>query len=162
MRMTNGWNGVQRDRRRAAPTSLWCLVLSVLVLATACSRTPPEEALRETVAAMQAHIASRDASALHGLIDEEFSGPEGMDRRGARQLATGMMLRYRSVGVTTGPLEITLQGDDRATVRTRVLLTGGSGAVLPDSARAYRVESAWRRRGDDWRLLSLRWEPTGL
>ena len=67
--MTNSWNGVQRERRRATPASLWCLVLSVLVLATSCSRTPPEEALRETVATMQAHIASRDASALHGLID---------------------------------------------------------------------------------------------
>ena len=159
--MAKARNGMQGGPHGWAATVLWALVLGVAVLATGCTRTPPEEALRGTVADMQQHIAARDASALHALIDEDFAGPEGMDRRGARQLATGMLLRYRNVGVTAGPLEVALQGDDRATVRTRVLLTGGSGAVLPDSARAYRVESAWRRRGDDWRLLSLRWESAG-
>lgn len=135
------------------------LVLSVLVMASACTRAAPEQALRDAVAQMQAHIQDRDAGGLHGLLDEDFAGPDGMDRRDARRLATAMMLRHRAIGLTSGPLDVQLQGADRATVRATVALTGGSGGLLPDSANSYRVESAWRRRGDDWRLLSLSWTP---
>lgn len=159
--MSNCRNGHGGRGRARGMACLQLLVLAMGVLASACSRTPPEEALRETVSTVQQHIASRDAAALHALIDEDFVGPGGMDRRAARQMAAAMLLRHRSVGVTSGPLDVQLQGDDRASVRTSVVLTGGSGAVLPDSARAYRVESAWRRRGDDWRLLSLHWAPVG-
>lgn len=161
MRMTSNRNEVWPGNAAWRRARYWALAAGMAMLASACTRTAPEQALRDTVAAMQQHIASRDASALHALIDEEFVGPEGMDRRGARQMATVTMLRHRSVGVTSGPLDLQLQGDDRASVRTTVVLTGGSGAALPDSARAYRIDSAWRRRGDDWRLLSLHWEPVG-
>lgn len=136
-----------------------CALLSVCIGLAACARTPPEDALRDTISALQAHVEARDAAAVQGLLDEDFAGPDGMDRRGARQLATVMLMRHRNVGLRLGPLDVRLQGDDRATVHATAALTGGSGALLPDSARAYRVESAWRRRGDDWRMLSLRWDP---
>lgn len=136
------------------------LVLAALVVViAACARTPPEQALRDTVAELQRQVEARDAAKVQALLDDDFVGPDGMDRRGARQLATVMLMRHRSVGLTLGPLDVRMQGDERATVQTTAALTGGSGALLPDSARAYRVESAWRRRGDDWRMLSLRWEP---
>ena len=39
----------------------------------------------------------------------------------------------------------------------RVMLTGGSG-WLPERGSVYRVETGWRRDGDDWLLTSARWE----
>lgn len=138
---------------------IMCAVLGVLALVSACTRAAPEQALRDAVADMQGHIEARDATALHTLLDEDFAGPDGMDRRDARRLATVLMLRHRVIGVTSGPLDVQLQGEGRATVRVTMAVTGGTGTLLPDSARSYRVESAWRRRGDDWRLLSVRWDP---
>ncbi|WP_233198547.1 MULTISPECIES: nuclear transport factor 2 family protein [Luteimonas] len=142
--------------RRMAAT---VFALLVLAFAAGCARAPPEEALRAQVAALQQSLEARDASALEALLDEDFIGPDGMDRRAARRMATLMLMRQQAIGVTAGPLDVQLQGEDSATVRTTAALTGGSGRLLPDNARAYRVDSTWRRRGDTWRMLSIRWEP---
>jgi len=166
--MTGQTDSASGRRRIAAGTRPNAIAMTrgvvcvlVLGLLAACTRTPPEEALRETVARMQQHIEARDASGLHDLLDDDFAGPDGLDRRAARQMATVMLMRHRRIGLTLGPLDVQMQGDDRARVRATAALTGSSGAVLPDSARAYRIESAWRRRGDDWTLLSLQWTPIG-
>ena len=93
---------------------LLCMALA------ACTRTPPEEKLRTTVAGMQAAIEAHDASALSDVLAEDFLGPGGLDRDGARRLALGAFLRYRDVGVTLGPLETDVQAE-HATVRFTAL-----------------------------------------
>lgn len=136
------------------------LSLLLAVVLCACGRAPPEEAIRSQVAALQSAIEGRNASDVADLLDEDFIGPQNMDRRAARQMAAALMLRHQRIGVITGPVDVQLQGDDRALVRTRAALTGGEGsALLPDTAQAWRVESGWRLRGDTWRITSLRWEP---
>jgi len=132
----------------------------VLGACAGCKREAPEEAIRAQVAALQAAIEARSASDVADLLDEEFIGPQGMDRRAARQTAAVLLLRHQRIGVVTGPLDVQLQGDDRARVRTRAAVTGGDGsALLPDSAQAWRIDSGWRRRGDTWRITSLEWTP---
>ena len=61
------------------------LLLGTLLLG-ACTRTPPEQRLREAMAGMQAAIEQRDAAALADHLAEDFVGPEGMDRDGARRI----------------------------------------------------------------------------
>src|SRR3546814_16862390 len=61
-----------------------------------------------------------------------------------------------SIGVTPGPLDVEMQGD-HATVRTTGVLTGGSGALLPERGRVHPVVSGLRREGGDWRMTSLAW-----
>lgn len=102
-------------------------------------------------------MEARDASALQARLAEDFIGPEGMDREGARRLAQVFFLRTREVGATLGPLDVALQGDS-ATVRFTAALTGGSGALLPASAQVYQVTSGWRMRGGEWELVSLDWK----
>ncbi|OHE85512.1 MAG: hypothetical protein A2579_03825 [Lysobacterales bacterium RIFOXYD1_FULL_69_11] len=131
------------------------LLLGTLLLG-ACTRTPPEQRLREAMAGMQAAIEQRDAAALADHLAEDFVGPEGMDRDGARRMALVMLRRHRSVGVTLGPPDIELQ-DGHATVRFSAVLTGGSG-VLPESARVQDVTTGWRDEGGTWRLTSADWE----
>ena len=123
-----------------------------------CARTPPEERLRQVIAASQHDLEARDAATLSGKVADDFVGPEGMDRTGLRRAAQAAFLRYRAVGVTLGPMQVDMAADSRhATVRFTAALTGGDGAVLPESARLYRVESGWRQTGDAWELTSMRW-----
>lgn len=140
-----------------AMTRALVLTMAWLLLA-ACSRTPPEQALRETMQPLQLAMEQRDASQVEDFLADDFVGPGGMDRDGARRLAALTFLRHRDVGVTLGPLDVSVL-QEHATVRFTAALTGGSGRVLPDAARLYQVETGWRLEDGDWRLTSARWTP---
>jgi hypothetical protein len=135
-------------------TMVWACLLAL----SACSRPAPEQALRDTIAQMQSAIEARDASALDEHIAKDFIGPEGMDRKDARRLAQVVFLRNRDIGATLGPLQLAVE-DAHATVRFSVALTGGSGALLPDSAQVYQVSTGWRLRDEEWELVSAEWTP---
>lgn len=138
-----------------------CVLLAALGLG-ACSRTAPEQAVREQVGALQAAIDARDASAIHDLLAEEFVGNQGLDRRGARQLAVGVFMRHRDVGAKVGPVSVELRGDTDAIARFSVLATGGAGGLLPDQGQLYQVETGWRLVDGEWRLLNASWTPPGI
>ena len=134
------------------------LLAAVAVLSAGCSREPPEQALRATIAAMQAAAEARDSDALVASVSEDFAGPEGMDRDAFRRYLAVIWLRNREVGVSVGPLELELIGE-RATVGFTAAATGGEG-WMPDRGQVYRVVTGWRMEGGEWRLISARWEPT--
>lgn len=140
---------------RALRRALAALLLPSLL--AGCAGAPPEEALRAEIAALQAAIESRDASAVADVLAEDFIGDGGMDRDAARRLATLQFMQRGNVGVVLGPLEVQMHGDDRATVEATVALAGGSGRFLPDSGRVHRVRSGWRTEGGEWRLASASW-----
>jgi ketosteroid isomerase-like protein len=129
------------------------------MLAGACSRTPPEQAVRDRIGAMQEAIDARDAGAVGDLLADDFVGNEGLDKRGARQLAAAMFLRYRDVSAKLGPATVELRGPRDAVARFGVLATGGTGGLLPDSGQVYEVETGWRLVDGDWKLLSAEWKP---
>src|SRR5690606_2569239 len=118
--------------------------------AAACARTPPEQALRETVREAVDAIESRDASALADHLAADFVGPGGLDRDGARRLAALHFLRHGDVGVLPGPLDVELQ-DRHARVRFNAVLSGGSGRLLPDSSQALQVDTRWQMADGEWR-----------
>jgi ketosteroid isomerase-like protein len=145
---------MERRNRAVAGAAFWWLVLLVVALA-ACAKTAPEEALRSTMAALQGAIERHDASAVRDALADDFIGPDGLDRAGAQRLAQAMFLRYRDVGVSVGPMDITLQAQ-HATVRFTAALSGAEGA-LPDSGQVYDVETGWRLEDGEWRLVNARW-----
>ena len=134
------------------------VILDAVLALVGCARTPPEEALRARVAALEAAVDARDAGALRGFLADDFIGPGGMDDAGARRLAQGMFLRYRDIGTQLGPLAVELQ-DRHATVRFDAVVTGGAGTLLPQSGQVYDVTTAWRLEDDEWRLVSAEWSP---
>ena len=81
-----------------------------------------------------------------------------MDRKDVRRLAQLVFMRNRDIGATLGPLQVSIQGE-HATARFNAALTGGSGALLPDSAQVYEVTTGWRMRDDAWELVSAEWTP---
>jgi hypothetical protein len=109
--------------------------------------------------AVQEAIETRDAGGLEEWLAEDFVGPDGLDRDGARRLARLMYLRYRDVGVAVGPVRIELR-ERHATVEFTALLTGGSGGLLPERGRPYHVQTGWRLGNGDWTMTSARWSMT--
>lgn len=154
-RVANGEITLQRTIEcRARRIMLACL----LTLLAACARTPPEEALRRTVDAVQVAVTERDAAAFSAHLADDFVGPGGMDRDAARRTAALYFLQHARVGLDTGPLTIEM-GEGHATVRFTAAATGGGGRLLPDSRQVYQVRTGWRLEGDDWRLTSAEWTP---
>lgn len=133
------------------------MLATCVVLPAGCRRPPPEQALRDTVAAMQAAAEARDVDALFAPVAEDFAAGEGMDRQRFRAFVALSMLRQQAVGASVGPLDVQLLGD-RARVDFNLLLTGGPG-VLPERANAYRVQTGWRLLDGEWRLISATWKP---
>ena len=80
------------------------VVCLLIAGATACSRTSPEQAVRQQIEVLQSAIDARDPAAVHDLLADDFIGNGGMDRRGARQLAAAVFLRHRDVGARIGPV----------------------------------------------------------
>ena len=122
-----------------------------------CHRTPPEQALRDTIARMQSAGETGDIDALMEPIAEDFAGSEGMDRTAFRRYVTFMRMRQANVGVTLGPIEVKLIGD-RATANFTATITGGPG-LLPNQAQLYAIETGWRLDGGDWKLITATWKP---
>ncbi len=134
-----------------------CLqAICMALLLAACARTPPEQALRDAVAALQTAIESRDAAAVQDSLADDFIGPDGLDRAGARRMAALYLMRHDRVGVTPGPLDIALQ-DTHARVRFTAVLTGGTDRLLPQAGDVYKVETGWRMEGGRWRMTSATW-----
>lgn len=143
---------------KARRTGLAGVALLWLVAAIGCSRPPPEERLRERIADMRQAMEERSPSGFFDGVAEDFSGGSGLDREGARNYMRAQVLRNAAIGVTLGPLDIELHGE-RATVKFSAVLTGGSGGLLPDSARPWAVTTGWRDGSDGWQLISASWEP---
>lgn len=132
-------------------------IASMLLLLSACARTAPEEAIRARIAAMEAAIEARDASAFLTGISEDFAGADGAyDRRGLRGLLAAQFLGSERVSVVLGPPEITLHGQDRATVRIGAVV--GGGRFLPERVETLSIESGWRLEDGEWRCYTARWE----
>lgn len=136
----------------------WALCALLALILGACARTPPEQALRQRMDAIQHAIEARDAAAIDGMLAGDFIGNDGMDKRQARRMAAALFIRYRNVGVNIGPLQVRLHGESQATLEFTAATTGGDGA-LPANGQIWDVKTGWRLDGGDWVLVSAEWRP---
>ena len=150
MRMRIGWDA----RALARAGAIGALLLAGALCG--CSRTPPEEALRQTIAGLEQAAEKRDAGALKSTLAEDFIGPGGMDRQGLVGMAQAVYLQHQGISANLGPLDIDLRGQG-ATVRFTAAVTGGKG-LLPDSGQVYDVSTDWRLEDGEWRLVRADWK----
>ena len=135
------------------------ITLVLAIALGACSNESPEQAVRTQVATLQAAIDARDAGDIEALLAEDFVGNDGLDRRGARQLAAAVFLRHREVAAKVGPVSVELRGEGDAVARFGVLATGGSGGLLPEQGQVYQFETGWRLVDGEWKLRNASWTP---
>lgn len=114
---------------------------------------------------MRAQLQKMQSAAGDGRMGDfmegvtgDFAGNEGMNRAALHNLLRMQALAKSNLGVTTGPLQIQMQGA-QANVRFDAILAGGSGRFLPDSAQTYSITSGWRIEKGEWRVYYAQWEP---
>ena len=125
----------------------------------ACTRSDPEQRLRDAAQALQAAIEARDTGDVMDLLDEHFRGSGQLEPDSARRLLTATFLRYpqiRVVALAPG-VRIDPQAPSLGVIEAQVVVTGAQGLV-PERVEPYRVRTEWRLVGGDWKLSDLRWE----
>jgi len=137
------------------------LVLGALVVLlaglSACRQAPDELRVREAIAASAEAAEDADAGGVVEPLSEDFDGNGGrLQGKDLANLIRLTRLRGERVGVTLGPISVERRGE-RLVADFTVSLTQGS-RLLPDAAGVYRVETAWRREGDEWRCYSATWK----
>ncbi len=150
---------LDRVRFRTAASS--ALVAAAALVLLACDGgDDPEARLQRTIATMEEAAESGDRGAFLSYVAADFGGQGGrLDRRGLGDLLRVQLLRHSRINAAIASQDVQLFEGGRASVRMRVLLTGGPRAWLPESGRIYSVETGWRESDDGWRLISARWEP---
>lgn len=147
------------DKKFSAAIACRLLAVAVvLFLLFGCTRSGPEEAIRLQIDAMHAAVEARDASRFLSAVSEDFSGAEGAyDRRGLRGLLVAQFIGAERVSLVLGPADITLHGEDRATVRISAVV--GGGRFLPERVETLDIESGWRLEDGEWLCYTARWSP---
>jgi hypothetical protein len=133
---------------------LFCSLLAVGLIA--CHRTPDESRVRQGIATAEHAAEQASASALDGLLTDDFNGNNGeMERRQLLGVLRAASFRGETIHALSGPIEVEQHGD-RYVARFTVTLTSG-GRMLPSNIGVYRVETAWRKDGGEWRCYSATW-----
>jgi hypothetical protein len=132
-------------------------LLALVIALPGCAVEPAEQRLQASVNGLQAAIEGREVSNAMDFIADDFVGTGTLDREGVRNMLRLQVLRHAQLGLTLGPMQTELLGD-RATVRFTAVATGGSGALIPESARVWAVETGWRDDHGQWRLISAQWK----
>ena len=131
---------------------------ALMLLLSACSRPPDETQIRTALEGMSAAVAEADARAFMRPLAEDFTADAwDLDRRGVRLLLLRELRAHQRARARLFDIEVELVGEDRAVARFQSVLTGGSG-LIPEQGSWYRVETAWRRRGNDWQMINASWE----
>lgn len=148
-------HGAKRWIERAG----WLLpaMLAAVLAATGCSRPPPEERLRASLAGMQQALADREPGRFMEHVAADFVGNNGVDREALQQMVRAQLLLNQRVDVVTGPAQVELRGDG-ATVGFSAVVAGGSGRLLPERGGSWQLSTGWREEDGHWRLHYARWE----
>lgn len=143
---------------RALPGAVW---LALVLLLASCARSRSEQALIETLDRLETAGETRDVGDFMDSVGDDFRGnSDEFDRRGLERLLRMVAMRHQSISVVRSGVKIEMH-DDRAVVRMQILVTGGSGGLIPDSGQLFDTESAWRFVDGQWQLGSATWRPAG-
>ncbi len=138
-------------------------VLFLLPLLAACDKPlTVEQQVISTIREMEARIEAGERRAFMEYIAEDFTAREGrMNRDQVRAMVVFQLNRYERLQAQLFPIAVIETGAETAEARFRALVTGGPNWI-PDSGQVYDFQTAWRRDGDDWMLVSADWEPVPL
>jgi hypothetical protein len=97
-----------------------------------------------------------DASAAVAALTDDFDGNSGaMTRQDIANLLRAAKFRGETLHAVLGPVDVQSRGE-RYVASFTITLTSG-GKLFPSEAGVYKVETAWRREGREWRCYSATW-----
>lgn len=122
-----------------------------------CSGSPPEEAIRGAIAAMETAVEAREPRGFLEHVTDDFAGQGGaLDRSALRGYLASLLVGNALVEVTLTPAKITLHGDSRATVELSAFVIGG--ARLPERGERLTIRSGWRLEDGEWKVYAAEWQ----
>ncbi|GGA43483.1 hypothetical protein GCM10010981_35780 [Dyella nitratireducens] len=142
------------------PTMKYLYRLSFIALliltATGCHRAPDEVLIRQAIDQVAKATQQVDASAVVEPLTDDFDGNRGTTtRQDIGNLLRAAKFRGETLHAVLGPVDVQPRGE-RYVASFTVTLTSG-GKLFPSQLGVYKVETAWRREGHDWRCYSATW-----
>jgi len=130
---------------------------------TGCGReSSPEDELRAVVAEAEAAAEARDASALSGLVADDYRDVRGNGVEEIRRYVRGYLIAHQSVHLLVRIEEIELKATDLARLRATVGMVGreAEGAAAWDlAADVYEFDLTLAREAGDWKVTRADWRP---
>ena len=137
-------------------TRIAVLLLGVVVGLLVYHRTPDEKLIRQSIDAAVQAVKQADASALSAQLTDDFAGNNGaMTRQDVANPLRLARLRGETLHALLGPVDVEKRGE-RYVADFTVTLTSG-GKMFPAQLGVYKVDTAWRREGRDWRCYEASW-----
>lgn len=128
--------------------------LLILALLAGCRSQTPEQRIRGAFAECVRAVEAGDAAGAVARLSPGFTGPEGMDRGGARLFLMGT-LRQEKVGVTVLAQRLEVRGS-QAAQEVDLLCTGRTGAsLLPAEGSRRSLALRWELRDGEWRIREV-------
>ncbi|GAB2578688.1 hypothetical protein GCM10027066_21330 [Dyella jejuensis] len=128
----------------------------LLLGATGCRRAPDEAQIRQAIEMAVQATAKGDASAVVDPLTSDFDGNHGvMSREDLGNLLRVAKLRGETLHAAVGTIDVLPRGERYVADFTVTLARGGTW--LPAQWDVYKVETAWRREGRDWRCYEATW-----
>ena len=119
-----------------------------------CRSETPEAQVRAAFEACRTAVEAGDAAAATAPLDGAFRGPDGLDRASSRSFLQATF-RQQRVGVTVLRSVLT-ERNGEILQEVDLVLTGKSGALLPEEASHREFHLRWRKVSGTWRLVELR------
>lgn len=132
-------------------------LMMVLAFALAgCHRKPDEVLIRQGIDVAAQATEQVDASALLSQLTDDFDGnSNAMSRQDIGNLLRLAKFRGETLHAVLGPVDVEPRSE-RYVADFTVTLTSG-GKLFPSQLGVYKVETAWRREGHDWRCYEATW-----
>jgi len=116
--------------------------------------------LRRRAVAMTAP-EEKDRGALMDMVSPTYSDARGNSRDDIENLFRFYFLRARKVGLLVSIDDIEVYDDTAAQVMLTVAMGATTDSVLGFNADAYEFELDLEKTGDEWLLVSGRWNDVG-
>lgn len=151
-------------RTLCGPTAWRRLLIALIAMGLAsCGASPEstEQELRAWVDRGHEAAENKDRDALMGMVSPGYTDARGNSRDDIENLFRFYFLRAKKVGLLVSVDDIEIFDDTAAQVMLTVAMGATTDSVLGFNADAYEFEFELEKAGDDWLLVSGRWNDAG-
>ncbi|MDH4163051.1 MAG: hypothetical protein OEW15_10235 [Nitrospirota bacterium] len=137
----------------------------IVLLLSGCTRETEEGKIKKVISSIQAAAESKRILAVLEHLSKDYRDPQGNDYEGIKGLLSFYFFKHQAVHVYIPAIDIAVTGYT-ATAAFDAVLTGrpadgSGGTIIPESLGVYRFDVSLKREGDQWKVLSAKWELSG-